>query len=403
MKKTSVLVLGVLAFTAYPSTVRPALAGECTELAKKSVASETKVRYQQEKIKKGVDVIEMGGDAKESPVVNAEGTKVLVNGSQWSDKMPPTELYMKDLTNPADMGKRIKKPLLNIFVKGSFAPNGDVIACELEYRFGAIIKTTWDFFQTGEWEPRGYHSVISVYRDGEKLATYDAASFGLPKGTFLEHPRVSPDGKLMTFYTQSSKDVQGIYVYRFESGTTIKGPQTYYMGNHLYKHPTWGTRPGRKFPSIFFHEQGEIAETGEEIARIGYVDIDVVNGEVRFGEPVFVTGKDAKFGQFGSTYIYDKHPAYHSGLNMVFFHSKDGLTGKKGIGVISLDHPDHDPLFIKLSDEDEVKYTHAQHVDVSDRPDSPLYFVARVKGEKKARLLTIDFDRLAKLRKEFEN
>ena len=74
------------------------------------------------------------------------------------------------------------------------------------------------------------------------------------------------------------------------------------------------------------------------------------------------------------------------------------------IGVISLDHPKHDPLLLKLGNEDG-KVTHAEHVDVSDAPDSPLFFVAREKDDPKktARLMSIDFESLKKLKKKFEN
>jgi hypothetical protein len=293
--------------------------------------------------------------------------------------MPPTDMYIKDLTKN-DSGTKLKKPLLNIFVKGSFTPSGEIVACELEYRFGAITKSTWGFFRTGEWEPLGYHSVISFYKDGVKRLTYDAKDFGLPKGTFLEHPRVSPDGRFLTFYTQSAANVQGIYVYNLEKKTTT------YMGNFLDKHPTWSADGKR----IFFHEQGQLAGTKEEIARIGYYDLDFVGDEVKLGKRNLLWNHEHALG---SDYIYQKHPAYHPGLDVVFFHARNGLDGKKSIGAISMAHPERPPVFLELSIDGE-KVTHAEHVDVSDRVDSPLYFVARMKGEKVSRLMKISIDGL---------
>jgi hypothetical protein len=335
-----------------------------------------------------IHVIPMNGKALESPVVSADGKKIIVIGNKLAEKFPPTEMFVKDLTS-TDLGASVKKPLLNIFIKGSFTPTGEIVACELEHRPFAVLKSAWDFFKTHEWEPKGYHSVISFYKNGIKTRALDAAEFGLPKTTFLEHPRVAEDGKWLSFYTQSDKNTQGIYIYNQETR------KTFYMGNFPDKHPTWSPDGKR----IFFHEQGKLNGSKEEIARVGYYDINFDQDQASLGKRV-ILGDASK--QLGTDYVYQKHPAYHQGLNMVFFHARDGLNGKKSIAAMSLDYPDHAPIFMKLKQDGE-KISHAQHADVSNQADSPLYFVGRTDKEKKSKLIQVDFEALKQLQKQFQS
>ncbi len=361
----------------------------CAELLAKSDASKSQTVYDSKKIKNGTSVIEIKGHALESPVVSPDGKRMIVVGSPFSEKLPATQIFIKDMANPNDVGVQLKKPLLNIFVKGSFIPNaeyikgaeGGMIVCELKYKFGAIIK-----YLLKRPEGEAYHSIISVFDNtGKRIGEWSPADFGLPKTTFLEHPRISPDGHFMAFYTQSSKDIQGVYLYNLKTKTTIhlRAPEAKAGETFLDKHPTFDNTGKR----IFFHEQGSLQGTGEEIARIGYYDLDIDGETVSVAKRVIVGDPSHPIG---TNYVYQKHPAYHSGLNMVFFHARDGINGSKSIGAISLDHLDQEPLFFELRNDlpngDEMRFTHAEHVDVSDEANSPLYFVAREKLVTKAEL-----------------
>jgi hypothetical protein len=335
-------------------------------------------------------LIEQKGYVPESPVVSDDESKIVWIGNNISSRLPPADMFIKDLTSsaPATVVHKSLRQSLNVFVKGSFTPSGTLIACELEYRPGAITRSVIEYARTGEWEPKGYHSVISFYENGVKVKALDASEFGLPNGTFLEHPRVSPDEQWITFYTQSSTTTQGIYVY---NRATRK---TFYMGNFADKHPTW-SGDGKK---IFFHEQGKLTGTEEEIARVGYYNVNIVNGEASLGSRVILGDSNR---ELGSLYIYEKHPAYHTGLNLVFFHARDTIDGSKTLGVISLDHPDHKPLLLKLSYNGK-KVKGAKHPDVSFRADSSLYYVGKVDGEDKDRLIKLDFQALKEIQKKFE-
>jgi hypothetical protein len=394
MVRTSFMLVGTLAlmmtFSAHAENFEN---NGCAEGIKASLASKSETVYDSKKIKDGTSVIDIKGHALESPVVSSDGKRMIVVGSPFSEKFPATQIFIKDLTNPNDVGIKLKKPLLNIFVKGSFIPNAEYIAgaeggmvvCELKWKFGAIIK-----YLLKRPEGEAYHSIISVFdKSGNRLKEFSPADFGLPKTTFLEHPRVSPDGRFMTFYTQSSKEIQGVYIYDLkanlgkESTIRLTAPDAKFGQTFLDKHPTFDNTGKR----IFFHEQGAMQGTGEEIARIGYYDLDLDGGTVKVARRVIIG--DPKH-EIGTNYVYQKHPAYHSGLNMVFFHARDGITGSKSIGAISLDHLDQQPLFFELRNDlpngDEMRFTHAEHVDVSDQPNSPLYFVAREKLVTKSEL-----------------
>jgi len=354
-------------------------ANNCSDLFKDSDA----------KMKVGdehVTVINMQGKALESPVVSPDGHTIIAI-SDIAGKAP-VDIIIKDLNNPNDMGTKLKKPLMNLFIKGSFAGSSDrIVAAELEFRPSSLPKTVWNYLKTKEWDPIGYHSVISFYVKGKKVSALDAHDFGLPDKTFLEHPRVSPDQKWLTFYVQPGTEMpdpstQGIYLYNF------KTKKTFYLGNHMDKHPTW-SGDGQQ---IYFHEQGKMGDT--EIARVGYYDISFNGDEATVKNRVFFNDPGRALG---STYVYQKHPAYHAGLRMVLFHERIGEgcaenpdACKKAIGAFSVDHPELPAIYFKLSYNGK-KVTHVQHVDVSDQPDSPLYFVGRVDDESNDRLLSLDF------------
>lgn len=336
-----------------------------------------------------VTVINMKGKALESPMVSPDGGTILAI-SDLAGKAP-VDIIVKNLKDPRDTGTKLGKPLMNLFIKGAFVGSADqIVACELEFRASSLPKTVINYLKTKEWDPIGYHSVISFYKNGKRVSALDARAFGLPDKTFLEHPRVSPDQKWLTFYVQPGAEMpspatQGIYLYNFETKTTT------YLGNHADKHPTWSA-DGQQ---IFFHEQGKMGNT--EIARVGFYDLEFSGNDVRVKNRAFFTDP----GQtLGTDYVYQKHPAYHAGLRLVLFHERVGEgcaenpeACKKAIGVISMDHPERPPLFLKLSYNGK-KVSHVQHVDVSDQPDSPLYFVGRVDGEQNDRLLQLDYSAL---------
>ncbi len=329
------------------------------------------------------------GHAIESPVLSDDGSKLAYIGSKLGEKLPASDLFIMNLDSD-EVASTVKKGLtrpLNIFVKGAFTSAGALVACELEYRPGAITRTTIDYFKTKEWEPKGYHSVISFYENNKRVKTYSAREFGLPKGTFLEHPRVSPDQRWLTFYTQSSEKTQGIYLYNFSTR------RTFWMGNFSDKHPTWSA-DGKK---IFFHEQGKLKTSGDEIARVGYYRIHYSGEEASLEERVMI-GDSSPFGE---SYVYQKHPAYHEGLNLLFFHARDSADGGKTIGVISLDHPEHAPFLLKMSYQGN-KVKGAEHVTVSFQNDSALFFVGKANGVDAHSLMRLDFSALKEIKEKFE-
>lgn len=353
------------------------------------------IKYREMKVDDGhVSVINVIGKNVESPVVSADGRKMLVISDLGK---APVDMVIKDLTKPDDTGTKISKGTFDLFIKGSFLESSnDIVACELDYQVGALLKTVSNYVKSKDWDPIGYHSVISFYTNGKKRGQFDAATFGLPKKTFLEHPRVSPNQKWLTFYVQPGTEVpttstQGIYVYNFAT------KKTFYLGNHADKHPTWDSSGER----IFFHEQGAMGKT--EIARVGYYKLQFDGDTVSVKDRIFFADPNHTLGDM---FIYQKHPAYHKGLNLVFFHisegedcGTDGPKCHKALGAISLDHPEHKPVAIKMTYNGQ-KVSHTEHVDLSEQEDSPLYFVGRVNGEDKDKLLSLDYATLQQVRQQ---
>lgn len=353
------------------------------------------VKYSEMKIEDGhTALINLKTKDVESPVVSPDGRKIIVVGDLGG---APVDLLVKDLTNPNDLGTKISRGPLDIFIKGAFLANGDeIVACELDYKVGALTKTVANYVKSKDWDPIGYRSVISFYSNGKKRGQLEASAFGLPDKTFLQHPRVSPNQKWMTFYVQPGTEApttttQGVYLYNFAT------KKTFYLGNYPDKHPTWDAR-GEK---IFFHEQGKMGNI--EVARIGYYDLAISNDNVTVNKRVVFAGAGRPLGD---TYIYQKHPAYHAGLNLVFFHinegkdcATDGPKCHKAIAAYSMDNPKHAPVEIKLAYNGD-KVAHTQHVDVSEQPDSPLYLIGRVNGDKAGKLLSVDFAALQQVRDE---
>jgi len=399
IKKNTRALLGhsliALSFTACVHSQVANNANSAQEREPAQEDSSAGVKYSEMKIEEGhIAVINIKAKSVESPVVSPDGRKIIAIGDLGK---APVDIIVKDLTDPNDSGTKLGRGPFDIFIKGAFLANGDeIVACELDYKVGALTKTVANYMQSKDWDPIGYRSVISFYSKGKKRGQLDAAAFGLPNKTFLQHPRVSPNQKWMTFYVQPGTEApttttQGVYLYNFAT------KKTFYLGNYPDKHPTWDDKGER----IFFHEQGKMGNI--EVARVGYYDLDIDNESVRVKNRIMFAGAGHPLGE---TYIYQKHPAYHKGLNLVFFHinegkdcATDGPKCHKSIAALSLDNPKHPPVEVKLTYNGE-KVAHAQHTDVSEQADSPLYFVGRVNGEKEGKLLSVDFGALQQIRDE---
>jgi hypothetical protein len=357
-------------------------------------------------------------DPLESPVVSPDGDKILVT-QDTSKKFgkAPTNLFIKKLSDPSDLGTKLTKEpgdkatsLVadlegpgNLFIKGAFSHSGEIAACELLFHPKAIIDTFENHQKTGEWDPVGYDSVLSFFkptgngysREDDKML--HPTDVGLDKTVFLEHPRFSPDQKWLVFYVQKgaahpTDADEGVYIYNFASQKST------WLGHYPDKHPTFDATGNR----IFFHEQGKLASDGKtEVARVGYYDLNFSGNTVSVKQRVIFSEGDQALG---SDFVYQKHPAPHAGLNLVFFHvqtpNSDGTKLTKSLAAISLEHPDHAPILIKMKSGDhEIK--HAEHADVSEALDSPVYFVGREDDDAEAKLYMLDLASLKQVQAEF--
>lgn len=222
-----------------------------------------------------------------------------------------------------------------------------------------ILKNLFgDREQIGNLE--NFRHRIEIYdatRPKKLLFSMDSAMFGLNKPEMLKHARISPNGKLLAFYTHGYTEQNGIYVYDFES------KQTRYLGKSDDKHPTF-TQDSSK---ILFHSQvGGNSSTnygGQEQSLIGYY-------EVSSGKRIMLDSKPEGF-------VYHKHPSHYPGTELLFFHGSEDAESPKKLYVRRLEV---DSQIYKISDMmfGNIELKGMKHGNSSTNPTG-LYFVGRPK------------------------
>lgn len=336
---------------------------------------------------KHLSVITQKSHQAESVVVSGDESQICWNGSPTDSKLPPREIYVKQLgiSSPEQMLKKKKTNFLSFFTKCSFDPQNKLVTDELEYHPGAILWTTAGYIFTKDWEPKGYHSTVSIYNQGKKEQEYDSHHFGIDSSVVIEHPRVSPNGQFLSFYLENNENKGGLFIFDRLNGITQN------LGSFADKHPTFSPDGER----LLFHNQIMVGK--EERSQLGYYQL--VSGSPHGSglNRVLMTPNQS----LAADYVYEKHPSEHKALQLIFFHGQETANAKKFIGVRSLEVPD---LVFKLQlSFAGKKLKSAKHPSVAYTESSSLYFVGKLEEEKTIRLFKLDIQALQTIRTAFRS
>lgn len=200
------------------------------------------------------------------------------------------------------------------------------------------------------------------------LFSYDSTMFGMARSEMLKHARVSPDGRLLAFYTHGIEAQRGIYIYNFETKKTT------YLGKTDDKHPTF-TYDSSK---VLFHTQiggnAFVNYGAQEQSLVGYYDL--------------TNGSRVMLDSNPEGYVYHKHPSLYPGTDLLFFHGSEEPEGGKKIFVRRLGI---DTKIYKISDLllGDVELKGLKHANSSTNPTG-LYFVGHLQGAAKIEMRVVD-------------
>jgi hypothetical protein len=336
-----------------------------------SAQDQTGLKYKAIKIAEGLELVDGSKFGIESPAVSDDGSEVCFIGKNKNRSyVYPVNVYTKK-TNVDSSAVKVRKKILNVITKCAYDSNGDLLLSELKYRPFAISASLIYSLKHDDFEPKRYHSVVSLYRKNskdkyKKVEELNALNLDQNhKREFIKHPRISPNGEWVTFYTTGTYGKKGLYLYHVDSKRTI------HLGERGEKHPTW-TDDGTK---ILFHLQIANRKTGGvEKAYLGYYDLSFTENSVEY-KRVMLDDPNTE------GYVYHKHPALYPKTNILFFHGQNKIDGKKKIYVRRLS-PNSQVFELKMK-KANISLKKAKHPSVS-RVQSGLVFVGKenIKGSK---------------------
>ena len=169
------------------------------------------------------------------------------------------------------------------------------------------------------------------------------ADLGMPKEVIL-HPKVSPDGRWLAFYTRKRKETRGIYLLHLETRRLHR------VSAEDDKHPTWAP-DGKRL--LFHHQRGgqavdPVPKGFPEQAYLGYFDLTF---DGRDG----VSARRVLMDPVADHYVYRKHPTLPPGTDLVFFHSRLEPAGPHLLMVrrLGIETPAH--LVAAVVDGERIK------------------------------------------------
>jgi Tol biopolymer transport system component len=329
------------------------------------MAQESNVyNYSKIKISEGIELVDGSKFGVESPAVSNDGTEVCFVGKKKDkDYVYPVSIYTKKIGSKVDATK-VRKKILNVMSKCAYDSEGRLLVSELKYSPFAISASLIYSLRNNDFEPKRYRSVVSFYKKDDKskykkISQIKSVDLGQNhKREFIKHPRVSPNGEWITFYTTGSYGKKGIYLYHVESKKTI------HLGERYEKHPTW-TEDGTKV--LFHYQVADRKQGGIEKAYLGYYDLSFSGDDVDY-KRVMLDDTSAK------GYVYHKHPAVYPGTDLLFFHGQDEVDGKKKIYVRRLEALSN--IYELKMKKANISLKKAKHPTVS-RVQSGIVFVGK--------------------------
>ena len=320
--------------------------------------------YSKLKLDKGISLVDGNKNDIESVSVSDDGSKICWIGKNTTRKTSyPIDLYVKNTgLSAADQPKKLDKCLLNAFTKCAFDNSNNILTSELKYRPMAITTTLVSSLINGDFEPKLYHSVLRTYdpNTDERLSEISPKDLGLKSNKeFIKHPRVSPDGSMITYYTMGKYGKKGVYIYHLNTKKVT------HLGTHFDKHPTWSA-DGSKI--LFHHQVSNRKEGGLEKAYLGYYELEYSGVDTVTGNRVMLDDPTLE------GYTYHKHPAVYPGTDLLFFHGQFSPDGAKKMFVRSLNK--NSKIYELSFKKANIQLKKAKHPATS-RNDTGLYFIGK--------------------------
>ncbi len=346
--------------------------------------------YKKLKIESGLTLVDGHKNDIESVSVSGDSSKICWIGKDSTRKTQyPIEIYSKDTgISPEELPSKLKKTKLNAYTKCAFDNENNILTSELRYRPLAITATLISSLLTGDFEPKKYHSVLRTYdsRTNTRLESLSPVELGqLSKKEFIKHPRVSPDGSMITYYTMGNYGVKGIYIYNISTKRVI------HLGDFLDKHPTWSA-DGTKI--LFHHQVSDRKKGGLEQAYLGYYDLEFSGVDDVFAKRIMLDDINKE------GYTYHKHPAVYPGTDLLFFHGQLSPEGNKHIFVRNLERKSK--IYKLTLKNANISLKKAKHPATS-RIDAGMYFVGKENIQNaKYKVYKLNIDSIKTINKKVE-
>jgi len=329
-----------------------------------------------------------GTGVLDSPVLSADGNRLAVQVEVYEDPLLPYEIYSLGVAEKDDSGtwrpvEIVRKGVYRRFlghmempVQPSFDETGErIVLTQIE--FDSVLRIPWRP-SVRSWVER------IPWKGGTPEPLVEYWDWAMKPTELLQHARVSPDGRWLTFYTRVHEHTQGVYLLDLRTG------QHYRLSDRHDKHPTWSP-DGRR---IYFHttfggkrHRFDFFARGIERSILGFFELDFADGELVRWHRRLLDDADDRF-------IYHKHPTEVAGTGLLFFHGRLDPDGNMKL-MVRLAEPGSD-VFVVRPRWNEKAVKAAKH-PCSSHQVADLVFIAKPKGEKDYRLMMALTDEALKL------
>ncbi len=314
----------------------------------------------------------------DSPVLSNDGRRLAVQVLIYEDPFLPYEIFDLGVAERSASGKW--SPLA-IVDHGRYVPLLGHMHMPVQPAFDAggsrlyLTRIHFDSILSIPlyWSLRSWVEK-TPWRGGPPERVVKHTDWGLKATELIQHARLSPDGRWLTFYTRVHAATQGVYLLDLGSG------EQYRLSDQHDKHPTWSP-DGRR---IYFHHalggkrhRFDFFGAGVERSVLGWFDLDFSGGALKSWRRVLMDELDG-------TFVYHKHPAILPGTDLVFFHGEKKPGGDKHLMVRRA--VPGSPVYVLEPRWRGEKLEEAKHPCASFETRD-LIFIAKPKGGKEYDLL----------------
>jgi hypothetical protein len=311
----------------------------------------------------------------DSVSVNDDGSKVCWVAKNINSKyLIRNSIFHMDLNKPKETKTYVaKSKFMSLHARCTFDYKDNLILSELAFRPGAIIRSLFSIFSSGELEPLGYtSSFVHTDKWGKVKRRVTALELGHKKSTvYIKHPKISPNSKWVAYYTHENDQEMGIYLVHIETGKVHK------ITNLYDKHPMWSPDGSR----ILFHHQRKV--DGIEMSYLGYYDLEKLDKDEVLAKRTMIDNTN-KVG-----YSYHKHPVQYPKSNIIYFHGQIKPDGKKYLFARKLEK--NSKIYKVKMKYNETKFKNSKHPHTSKVNDG-LFFVGKTKKDKRYNIYKLDYD-----------